>query len=246
MSRVDASELAFGVDAPLHQVMSSMRAMRRLRPDPVPEQILTCLVEAACWAPSGGNTQSYGWLVVTERERIAALEPLWRKVFRLYMSTFARLPSETMSVQQRERMYDAVRFQAEHFAEIPALLIACYDMSTQRRALWRQWRGALAAARRLAPRELGVLLASLKRSADIGEAASIYPGVQNLLLTARALGLAATITTWHLMLEREFKRTLGIPSSVRTFAIVPVGWPRGRFGPVRRRPLAEAIHWQQW
>jgi nitroreductase len=80
----------------------------------------------------------------------------------------------------------------------------------------------------------------------MAEAASVYPGVQNLLLAARALGLGATLTTLHLALEDEFKRVLGIPRHVKTFAIVPVGWPIGRFGPVRRRDPAEVIHWERW
>jgi nitroreductase len=80
----------------------------------------------------------------------------------------------------------------------------------------------------------------------MAEAASVYPGVQNLLLCARALGLGATLTTLHLALEGEFKRVLGIPRTVKTFAIVPVGWPIGRFGPVRRRPISEVIRWQRW
>lgn len=239
-------ELAFGLDAPLHAVMQTTRAMRKLKPDPVPEELLVKLVEAASWAPSGANTQTYSWLIVTERDQIAALEPLWRKVFDLYISTFARLPSETMAKEQKERMYKAVEYQAEHFREIPALMVACYDMSKQRRGLVGEWRGALRAGTSLGLGEQATVLRSLKRSADVGEAASIFPAVQNLLLSARALGLGATMTTWHLMLESRFKRVLGIPSAVNTYAIIPVGWPRGRFGPVRRKPVDQAIHWQQW
>ena len=77
-------------------------------------------------------------------------------------------------------------------------------------------------------------------------AASILPGVQNALLAARALGLGASLTTWHLLFEQEFKRILGIPSSVDTYAAIPVGYPRGRIGPVRRRPLEESLHWNCW
>lgn len=238
--------LAFGLDAPLHEVMATTRAMRRLRPDPVPEELLVALVEAATWAPNGANTQGYSWLIVTERDRIAALEPLWRKVFDLYMATFAQLPSPAMDRERQKRMYAAVEYQAEHFTEIPALMVACYDMSTQRRGLRRQWRGGIGPARSLGLGEAVSLLRSLKRSADVGEAASVFPAVQNLLLSARALGLGATMTTWHLTLEDRFKAALGIPAPVKTYAIVPVGWPRGNFGPVRRKPAAEAIHWQRW
>ncbi|MEA2169049.1 MAG: hypothetical protein QOF76_2349, partial [Solirubrobacteraceae bacterium] len=75
---------------------------------------------------------------------------------------------------------------------------------------------------------------------------SIYPSVQNLLLAARANGLGAVITTWHLMLESEFKAVLGIPRNVKTFAIVPVGYPLGRFGEVVRKPAAASIHRDRW
>jgi nitroreductase len=78
------------------------------------------------------------------------------------------------------------------------------------------------------------------------DASSVYPGVQNILLAARALGLGAVITIWHLMLEHEWKRELGIPGDVNTYAVVPVGWPRGRFGEVKRRPPAEVIHRDRW
>jgi nitroreductase len=78
------------------------------------------------------------------------------------------------------------------------------------------------------------------------EAASIYPAVQNLLLAARAMGLAANLTSWHLFLEAEFKATLGIPRDVHTFALIPVGWPMGHFGPTKRRPAAELIHRDRW
>lgn len=63
---------------------------------------------------------------------------------------------------------------------------------------------------------------------------------------ARALGLGAVITIWHLFLEHEWKRELGIPQGINTFAVIPVGWPRGRFGPVARRPAAELIHRDRW
>jgi nitroreductase len=87
---------------------------------------------------------------------------------------------------------------------------------------------------------------SAQRTGAMAEAASVYPGVQNLLLAARALGLGAVITTWHLMLEPEFKGVLGIPRRVKTFAVIPIGWPLGNFGPVRRKSVDEAVHRDRW
>jgi nitroreductase len=84
-------------------------------------------------------------------------------------------------------------------------------------------------------------------SADIrSEAGSIYPAVQNLLLAARARGLAANMTTWHFFVEAELKATLGIPKDVRTYAIIPIGWPMGNFGPLSRRPIEEVIRREHW
>jgi nitroreductase len=80
----------------------------------------------------------------------------------------------------------------------------------------------------------------------LAEASSIYPAVQNLLLAARAHGLGANITIWHIPREDDVKAILGIPKHVHTYALIPVGYPRGRFGPVRRRPVADVIHRDRW
>lgn len=239
-------ELAFGTDAPLHEVMSTMRAMRRLKPDPVPRELLEQLVEAATWAPSGGNQQQYSWVVVTDRAVMGQLAELWEQCHDFYVSTVATLGSETMDDQQVERLLGALKFQRDHFAETPAVIVACYDLSGQRSQIRSNWRLFASRISALGPRRGAMVAANATRAGDRAEAGSVYPGVQNLLLTARALGLAATLTTWHLFLEPDFKRVLGIPSRVKTYALIPVGWPRGNFGPVRRRPAAEAIHWDRW
>jgi nitroreductase len=119
-------------------------------------------------------------------------------------------------------------------------------MWEERRRLRRRVPTALPTVARLGRRRGLSIAANSAKVAKLSEAASVYPAVQNLLLTARALGLGATITTWHLALEGEFKRALGIPRHVKTFAVIPVGWPLGKFGSVRRRPAASVIHWNQW
>lgn len=64
--------------------------------------------------------------------------------------------------------------------------------------------------------------------------------------SARALGLAAAPTVWHLFQEADFRRVLGVPSDVDILALVPIGYPLGSFGPVRRRPTKDVTHWQRW
>jgi len=76
--------------------------------------------------------------------------------------------------------------------------------------------------------------------------ASIYPAVQNMLLAARALGLGATLTTLYLQHEKEAEAAMGLPEGVRSYAILPVGYPMGRFGPVRRGNLDDVVYWDRW
>ncbi|MFZ1089579.1 MAG: nitroreductase family protein, partial [Xanthobacteraceae bacterium] len=76
--------------------------------------------------------------------------------------------------------------------------------------------------------------------------ASIYPAVQNVILACRALGLATLITTNHIRYENEVKALLGIPADVDTYALMPIGYPEGKFGPVTRRPVPEVAYADRW
>jgi nitroreductase len=75
---------------------------------------------------------------------------------------------------------------------------------------------------------------------------SIYPAVQNMLLAARALGLGATLTTLYLSFEQEVEDILGLPPDWHSYALLPIGYPSGRFGPVRRVPLQDVVFADQW
>ena len=75
---------------------------------------------------------------------------------------------------------------------------------------------------------------------------SIYPAVQNMLLAARALGLGATLTTLYLMFEKDVEAALGLPADWHSYALLPIGYPLGRFGPVRRIALADIVYEDFW
>jgi nitroreductase len=75
---------------------------------------------------------------------------------------------------------------------------------------------------------------------------SIYPAVQNMLLAARALGLGTRLTTLYLQFEKEAEAALGLPPSVHSHALLPIGYPMGRFGPVRRVTLAGVVYEDLW
>ena len=76
--------------------------------------------------------------------------------------------------------------------------------------------------------------------------ASIYPAVQNMLLAIRALGLGSTLTTRHLLYQKEAEAALGLPEGVHSYAILPIGYPMGRFGPVGRGKLADFVYQDKW
>jgi nitroreductase len=75
---------------------------------------------------------------------------------------------------------------------------------------------------------------------------SIWGKVQNLLLTARELGLGACPTTLPLQPRDAAKEALGVPDNVEPFCLIPLGYPMGNFGPVTRKPLDWIAHWDEW
>ena len=109
----------------IFEVMYSCRAMRRLKPDPIPEALLLKLLDAGNQAPTGSNRQNVRWLVV----RDPALKGELAEQNRFYLeqrSANADVPTHHEGAK-RERMMQAVLWQAEHMAEIPAIIIACLE-----------------------------------------------------------------------------------------------------------------------
>lgn len=74
---------------------------------------------------------------------------------------------------------------------------------------------------------------------------TLFPAAQNLVVAARSLGLGTTYTQFHGIDEAAVKEMLGFPAAARIAATIPLGWPAKPFGPVRRRPLSEVLHWER-
>ena len=236
-----------GTDGSMVEVMTTMRAMRRLRPDPVPDELVRELIEAAMCAPSAGHQQGQVFLVVTDRDRIARLATVWRMVVDMYEGWMGKADPRYGIDPVIVRTWDAVHYQRDHFHETPVVIVACYDQRAYIRGVKRRIGDMVAALRMAGPgRATRMVLGGFNAVEQRSEAASIYPAVQNLLLAARAHGLAATMTTWHLFAEANVKEILQIPNNVRTYALIPIGWPLGRFGPVTRRPPDEVIRRDHW
>lgn len=76
--------------------------------------------------------------------------------------------------------------------------------------------------------------------------ASVFPAVQNLMLAARSIGLGTTLTTAAVRREDEVRAILGIPPDVKTHAMIPVGYPLGRWGEAERLPPEAVTYWNGW
>lgn len=228
------------------EVMATMRAMRRLKPDPVPMDLLERLIEAASFAPSSQNQQGAHYILVTDRGQMTRVAEIWRAGAELYLAAIAIEPPDTTDRAAFDRALAAVRWQSDHFEETPALVVACYDVGIVRHIP----RGGLGrfvrALTKVSPSRAFAISRNRGSLLDRTAAASIYPGVQNLLLAARSLGLGANVSLFPIFFEADLKAALGIPGHVRPYAAIPIGWPEGEFGPVRRRPLAAMLHRDRW
>ena len=218
----------------LFDAIYSARALRRLKPDPVPEDVITRILDAAIRAPSAGNAQNWVFLVVRDAELRRALGVIYRKASDIASAMYqARGRPAHMSEEQYQRMMSSGAYLWDHMGEAPVLLIPCQRErpTPPREALPEAMQG-------FHDRELDY--------ADRIRGASIYPAVQNIILACRALGLGTLITTNHIRCEAEVKALLGIPEDVATYALMPIGYPRGKFGPLARRPVGEVAYADRW
>lgn len=196
----------------LFEIMRTTRAMRRLKPDPVPDELVRKILEAGVCAANGGNRQTWRFLVIKERAIKEQVQKYYKRAYDevvgpRYQS--GELPPG-VTRQQYLRQRRAVAYLTDHFHEAPVWIVACLEDGQR------------------------------------GSGGSIYPAVQNMLLAARALGLGATLTSRHLQYEKEVEAILGLPPGVHSYAIIPIGYPIGQFGPVRRAPLPEVVYLDHW
>lgn len=196
---------------PLEEAMRTQRAIRRLKTDPVDDALVLHLIELALKAPSGSNAQSWEFVIVRDRAVKERLGRLNGGAWRIYGSLGGYLYRDDPTML---RIMKAVQWQADHFADIPVLVVACL-------------RGVVPLFPRVAASSLY---------------GSIFPSVQNLLLAARAAGLGAALITLPLWSTWLARRALGLPWNVTPCAVIPLGWPQGRYGPTTRRPVGDVVH----
>ena len=201
-------------------LVGNVRAMRRLRPDPVPDELLFKVLNAGVQAPSGMNTQPWSFLVIRRPEEKQWFAEHYKAAVESRLGVF-QLKDEDDSPMARQMR--ALQYQMNHMQDFPLLLVVCG---------LRDWPFKVPKAERvgLAPPNYG----------------AIYPCVQNILLACRALGLGAALTTMHQVFEAELMKRFEIPVEYGVVVTIPIGYPLGHFGPVARRPTEKVTYFDRW
>lgn len=200
-----------GEDLPLLEGIRTTRAIRRLRPDPVPAALVRKVCEAGTYAPSGGNRQPWIFVAVTDAERRARVAELYREAFHAYIAPALEAARTPDFPEATRRNIRAALYLADRLHEVPVHLFV---------AGWT------------------------RRGTE--QAQALFPCIQNVLLACRAVGLGASLTTVHRAHGDEIDRMLGLPEKCPTSALLPIGWPLGRFGRPPRRPVDECLHWERY
>jgi nitroreductase len=208
-----------GENPPFFDLVTSVRAMRRLKPDPVPVALLEKVLEAGVQAASGMNTQPWAFVAIQDSDRKQWFAERYKAAIESRFGNF-RPPEDDSPMARQMR---ALQYQMDHMQEFPVLLLVCGK---------RDWPFKVAAQDRvgLAPPNYG----------------AVYPCVQNILLACRAVGLGAALTTMHQVFEEELHAHFGIPDEYGVVVTIPIGYPMGRFGKVGRRPAAEVTYFDHW
>lgn len=202
-------------------LVGNVRAMRRLKPDPIPEALIWKVLNAGVQAPSGQNTQPWKFVLIRDPERKRWFAEHYAAAFESRFGLVAdkaeRGPYKTSG------QLGALYHQIDHLHEAPVILLVCGK---------RDWPFKVAEADRvgLAPPNYG----------------AVYPCVQNILLACRAVGLGAALTTMHQVFEDELHAYFNIPDTYGVVVAMPIGYPLGKFGPVARIPAEQQTYLDVW
>lgn len=204
------------------EIVHSTPTCRFYRTDPVADDQLVRVLDAARFAPQGGNRQPVHFVVVTERQTKETLRDWYLEPWSAYVASVESGAQSVGGAKAHQSVLDADHM-ARHLADAPVLIVVCADLAS-----------------------LHATDTNLGRLSIVG-GASVYPAVQNLLLAARAEGLGAALTTLLAAYEPQIKELLGIPDGVAVAAVVVLGHPE-RPLPTRlsRRPLAETAFSERW
>lgn len=215
------------LDLTTDELLTTTRSVRK-RLDltrPVEAEIIRECLKLALYTPSGGGSQGWHFLVVTDPAQRAALAALYRKAAAKMAGYVEQDKKRAIAAGPEKeaafaRMMDSSRYLTDHLHEVPLLVLPCIEGRDD-------------------------ALPAMQRAVFWG---SIFPSVWSFMLAARSRGLGTVLTSMHLLYEREAAAVLGIPyEHVTQAALIPVAYTLGTaFKPAARKPLETVLHWDRW
>ena len=200
------------------EALYTTRAMRRVKEDPIPEEIIKVMVDAAIRAPSGSNRQDWKFLVATDPEVREKLGGVYRETWDYYIKEFygdspdlgASNVGDDDKAKQIVRISKSAGWLAENFHKVPAHFVI------------------------------------FSRNDPTGS--SIFPAIWNLMLAGRAHGVGTCLTTVMSFKQKEAFEILGVPSDKgwNLSAVVTAGYPLGKWGVAERNPVDEVTYLNKW
>jgi nitroreductase len=201
----------------LWDVMYSQRAIRHFRADPVPSDLIRRCIEAGTQAPSGSNLQPWAFVVIQNDELRARIAGEVRQRFAANQQLQRYIEEGQKSGDPtRERMMAGVTTIVDRLDSAPVFLIPCLYSPDT------------------APGK------------SVINGASVYPAVQNILLAARSVGLGTVMTTFQASMLQQLQEWLNLPENALPVALILLGYPKTKFGPLKRKPADSVTHWDAW
>ncbi len=187
----------------LHDAIYSLRAIRRLKPDPISDDDLATILDAARQAPNGGNQQEWHFVVIRDEKLMEKFGDLYHEAWWAKRNDGGYSKPEDLPAHYKSPMG-----LADVMGNSPVIVLVC--------------------------------------ATNPGFRESVIPATQNMLLAARSLGIGGTISTLHASVNDRVKQLFKIPESATIVYSIPLGYPKGNFGPVKRKPLNEIVSLDSW
>ena len=202
------------------EALYTTRAMRRVKEDPIPDNIIKSMIDSAIRAPSGSNRQNWKFLVVTDKNIREKLSNIYRETWDYYINSFlnsAKDPGasnlkkqDNKDIETIRRISNSASWLAENYHKVPLLVLA------------------------------------LSRNDPTGS--SIYPAIWNLMLAARGHGIGTCLTTVMSFETEKVFEVLNIPNDKgwTLNATITAGYPLGKWGVAERKPVDDVTYLNTW
>tara|TARA_B000000475_G_scaffold55596_1_gene43750 strand:+ start:2374 stop:3033 length:660 start_codon:yes stop_codon:yes gene_type:complete len=200
------------------EALYTTRAMRRVKEDSIPDNVIKSIMDSAIRAPSGSNRQDWKFLVVTDKKTREELADIYRETWDYYVKSFYN-DSEDLGasslknkdeIETVKRISNSASWLAENYHKVPLLVLA------------------------------------FSRNDPTGS--SIYPAIWNLMLAARGHGVGTCLTTVMNFKTEDVYKVLNVPSDKgwTLNATITAGYPLGKWGVAARKPVEEVTYLNKW